>query len=958
MIRFAVSAKVTNLFQPARSNARWKASATTPQLVKLDYDQLVRMTPGTLEILRSAFVGRKSFGGIAIVNIPGYRDKRQKAFRAGINLALNDPKGRQAAAAVSNTYPGWSGTPGSETHPLQSSFLFNVKEEINQHPDPYFGKNVFPSEEYKSTWVDLATDLHDVSLHVLRGLDKVMEERGTELGFSWSKERSLEKLALHGPALAARFICYDSAFAREDLMLSDREADASDCHADVKVAGHAGDGLASMRTHSTPVKSAGHSTPVTLAVPSSDVLVSSRTEGGVSVRALATLVEPTSAASDTDFFQPPRSEIDVPDYWLPWHIDSNFLTIIHKEMYAKESDGSVVEEPFGAGVQFMNADGDIAPLDCPEDAMVLQFGGFGQIYTGGQITACRHAVVTPRRPGIARFNYCNFWYAQWETLCDAPPGLEHMAINKGWNAMMDESYLNISMKNGFEAFRKFMTSPEARVQFANTKRFTELAELIPMPAPNRTANSPKIIVDIMTDVRCPFFYIAKLKLEQAVVGLQLGSDAMIRYHPVFLNPAVPKSGECLDEYLFREYGYSKEFAHSKEYPLYQAGLEVGVKLNPDRRVVNTFDAFCLVALGERHGKQSQVVEALCRVYFEQAADISDIDVLVNVGEQVGLGDDVRKELLSVAIAGEVASRYNSLSSVVQEIPQFLVREVTSGNGVEVNGTRSVSEWETILQGVARKGEFTGMNISGLGGDPLYLASANPTSPVSLAMSAQHGWAPSAWPYSAHDFQRADESDDSAMYALPRFVSHLAPESVDALKEVYRKVFGQARPGFAVLDLCSSWTSHYPEESLRDAQTIAVLGMNELELQRNQLATENHVQDLNINPTLPWRDEHFDFVTLAMSVQYLTQPQKVFSEMHRVLKPGGMALVAFSNRCFIEKTVNVWAREVYDGEGHVHILRNYFLFSPDNGWLGISSADVSSKEGDPVWLVTAVKAGRS
>jgi predicted DsbA family dithiol-disulfide isomerase len=726
----------------------------------------------------------------------------------------------------------------------------------------------------------------------------------------------------------------------------------------VKSAGHSADGLASMRTHSTPVKSAGHSTPVTLAVPSSDVLVSSRTEGGVSVRALATLVEPTSAASDTDFFQPPRSEIDVPDYWLPWHIDSNFLTIIHKEMYAKESDGSVVEEPFGAGVQFMNADGDIAPLDCPEDAMVLQFGGFGQIYTGGQITACRHAVVTPRRPGIARFNYCNFWYAQWETLCDAPPGLEHMAINKGWNAMMDESYLNISMKNGFEAFRKFMTSPEARVQFANTKRFTELAELIPMPAPNRTANSPKIIVDIMTDVRCPFFYIAKLKLEQAVVGLQLGSDAMIRYHPVFLNPAVPKSGECLDEYLFREYGYSKEFAHSKEYPLYQAGLEVGVKLNPDRRVVNTFDAFCLVALGERHGKQSQVVEALCRVYFEQAADISDIDVLVNVGEQVGLGDDVRKELLSVAIAGEVASRYNSLSSVVQEIPQFLVREVTSGNGVEVNGTRSVSEWETILQGVARKGEFTGMNISGLGGDPLYLASANPTSPVSLAMSAQHGWAPSAWPYSAHDFQRADESDDSAMYALPRFVSHLAPESVDALKEVYRKVFGQARPGFAVLDLCSSWTSHYPEESLRDAQTIAVLGMNELELQRNQLATENHVQDLNINPTLPWRDEHFDFVTLAMSVQYLTQPQKVFSEMHRVLKPGGMALVAFSNRCFIEKTVNVWAREVYDGEGHVHILRNYFLFSPDNGWLGISSADVSSKEGDPVWLVTAVKAGRS
>lgn len=736
----------------------------------------------------------------------------------------------------------------------------------------------------------------------------------------------------------------------------------------VKSAGHSGDGLASMRTHSTPVKSAGHSRdgiissransmPATLAVPSGDVLASSRTEGGASARALSTSVEPASAAFDDAFFQPHGSEIDVPDYWLPWHIDSNFLTIIHKEMYARESDGFVVEEPFGAGVKFMNEDGDIAALDCPEDALVLQFGGFGQIYTGGQITACRHAVVTPGTPGIARFNYCNFWYAKWETLCDSPSGLEYMAINKGWNAMMDDSYLNISMKNGFEAFRKFMTSPEARVQFANTKRFTELAELIPMPAPNSLVINPKIVLDILTDVRCPFFYIAKLKLQEAVEGLQLGSDALIRYHPVFLNPAVPKSGECLDEYLSREHGYSREFAHSKEYPLYQAGIEVGVNLNPNRRVVNTFDAFCLVALGERHGKQCQVVGALCRAYFEHAADISDTDILVNIGNQVGLGDDLRKELLSVATAAEVASRYNTLSSAVQEIPQFLVRDAASGNGVEVNGTRSVSEWETILQAVARKGEFTGMSISGLGGDPFWLASANPTSPISLAMSAQHGWAPTAWPYSFNDFQRADESDDGAMYAIPRFVSHLAPESVDALKEVYRQVFGKAQPGFAVLDLCSSWTSHYPEESLRDAQTIAALGMNELELQRNQTATEHHTQDLNRNPTLPWSDEQFDFVTMAMSVQYLTQPQKVFSEMHRVLKPGGMAVVAFSNRCFIEKTVNVWAREVYDGEGHVHILRNYFLFSPNNGWLGISSADVSSKEGDPVWLVTAVKAGQ-
>lgn len=77
-------------------------------------------------------------------------------------------------------------------------------------------------------------------------------------------------------------------------------------------------------------------------------------------------------------------------------------------------------------------------------------------------------VLNPVKPGVARFNYCNFWYVPWDTLCTAPAGaffktvtahgvmarffcrslwgMETTAVNKGWNAMMDESYLNITMK--------------------------------------------------------------------------------------------------------------------------------------------------------------------------------------------------------------------------------------------------------------------------------------------------------------------------------------------------------------------------------------------------------------------------------------------------------------------------------------------------------------------------------
>jgi len=1059
---------------------RWnhRFSSGVPKIVEIDYNSLSALTPDTLHTLRRAFVGPQSYGAIAITGIPKYAELRSCAFRAGIDLALKDAGGRRAAAAVNNTYPGWSGTPGAETHPLQSSFLFNTKEELNGRPDPYFGKNIFPSEVYRNTWKNFVKPMHQSALLVLQGLDAVMEEKGERAGFAWAdRGRSLHRLAVDGPALASRFICYDSAFTREDRIMDEKvhEFDtghstahmsaghASDGLASMRThstpikssgvsAGHASDGLASMRTHSTPIKSSGmsaghasdglasmrtHSTPIkssgmsaghvsdglasmrTHSTPikssgisaghASDGLASMRTHStpikssGVSVghasdglASMRTHSTPIKSSGHTKasagdaraalqaVHQPEISRMSErahstiasaktagnPDfienydekgeYWLPWHIDSNFVTLIHKEMYAYESDASLVKEPQGAGVVLMNKLGDVAPLDVPDDALIVQFGGFGQIYTGGEITACRHAVLSPKPNGVARFNFCNFWYAKWDTICDAPPGMERSAINTGWNAMMDESYLNISMKNGFAAFRQFMTSPEARLQFANSKLFHELAEMVPLPPRDAlkslqhqcSGNEPTMIVDLLTDVRCPFSYLAKLNLDIAIQKRGLQDQLVFRYHPVFLNPHVPKNGENLDDYLLREYNITKEYAHSAEYPLFKAGQEVGLTLNPNRRVVNTFDAFCLLEIAERSGLQTVALDEMSRRYFEKAEDISCEFVLNDIAKTIGL--DVKDQLLSVEVAASVASKYVTLSQKVQEVPHFILRNTASGNGVELNGTRSVAEWEGVINAVLEKDIFVGQKIPGPLGKDLFLPNANPTSPISLAFPAQHGWINDIWPYDDADFARADETADTEMYSLPRFVNHLHDESIVALREVFTVAFSAAKPNFSVLDLCSSWTSHFPEHLMADARVI-VHGMNEAELRRNKLADEFHLQDLNEDPFLVWEDNTFEFVTLSMSIQYLTKPQEVFHELHRVLKPGGMAIIAYSNRCFIDKTINIWAREVYDGEGHAHILRNYFSHSPSNGWTGLSSVDVSPKNGDPVWLVTALKA---
>ncbi|CAE7318269.1 bioC [Symbiodinium natans] len=149
----------------------------------------------------------------------------------------------------------------------------------------------------------------------------------------------------------------------------------------------------------------------------------------------------------------------------------------------------------------------------------------------------------------------------------------------------------------------------------------------------------------------------------------------------------------------------------------------------------------------------------------------------------------------------------------------------------------------------------------------------------------------------------------ALWVLkPRFVTHIDEDAIEAIRNFYDVQFAQAPQGeYSVLDICSSWISHYPEKL--KAKRVAITGMVEQELAANKQATEFAVADLNKMPKLPYGDSEFDFVTNVVSVDYLIKPRDVFAEMHRVLKPGGVAIMSFSNRCFFTKAINMWVQNM-------------------------------------------------
>ena len=155
----------------------------------------------------------------------------------------------------------------------------------------------------------------------------------------------------------------------------------------------------------------------------------------------------------------------------------------------------------------------------------------------------------------------------------------------------------------------------------------------------------------------------------------------------------------------------------------------------------------------------------------------------------------------------------------------------------------------------------------------------------------------------------DSSDDQLFYAEPRFVLHLDESFRERLTQLYRERIPNRA---VVLDLMSSWVSHLPEDVLYER--VIGHGLNERELAANKRLDSYWLQNLNLNQDLPLKSGTVDAILIVAGWQYLQYPESVAAELLRLLKTGGLLIVAFSNRMFFTKAPQVWA----DGSDRDHL----------------------------------------
>jgi SAM-dependent methyltransferase len=218
-------------------------------------------------------------------------------------------------------------------------------------------------------------------------------------------------------------------------------------------------------------------------------------------------------------------------------------------------------------------------------------------------------------------------------------------------------------------------------------------------------------------------------------------------------------------------------------------------------------------------------------------------------------------------------------------------------------------------------------------------------------------------FGADDFSRLDESDDALFYARDRFVQHLDSLALATVEHLIGQLIVTKQP--AILDLMASWDSHIPT-SLQTAEMVG-LGMNANELERNPALNRRLIHDLNKDPHLPLPECYFDAVLNTVSVDYMTAPFEIFCEVGRILKPGGLFLVTFSNRMFPQKVTRIW-RESTEEE-RVLLVKELFqrsrLFEDLSTFISTGKPRPADDKyahlgipSDPVYAVYAWKQGAS
>jgi predicted DsbA family dithiol-disulfide isomerase len=207
-----------------------------------------------------------------------------------------------------------------------------------------------------------------------------------------------------------------------------------------------------------------------------------------------------------------------------------------------------------------------------------------------------------------------------------------------------------------------------------------------------------LTIDIVSDVVCPWCYIGKRRIENA---LKLVPEVPVEVHwrPFFLNPWVPREGMSRKDYLTTKFGSVDAYKNIAE-RVVTAADEEGLSYRPElvKRQPNTIDCHRLIYWAEAKGKAAEMKQRLMELYFRDGSDLTDAGVLVQAAADCGLDvDDVSRRLATEEDVAMISALAQDASAKgISGVPTYVFAQKYAISGAQApellaRAIRQVSE---------------------------------------------------------------------------------------------------------------------------------------------------------------------------------------------------------------------------------------------------------------------------
>ncbi|WP_079526102.1 DsbA family oxidoreductase [Solibacillus isronensis] len=193
-------------------------------------------------------------------------------------------------------------------------------------------------------------------------------------------------------------------------------------------------------------------------------------------------------------------------------------------------------------------------------------------------------------------------------------------------------------------------------------------------------------IEIFSDFACPFCYIAKTKLFQAINQLNLGEETEVVYRAFELNPAASKS-ETISyvDTIFKK--KNNDLRKTEEFmeALEMHAQEAGVKFNLDKVVLaNTKNAHRLSKLAKLYEKELEFVDSVMEYFFSEGLNLNDTEALLGICEQIGIDGNMAQKIINEQQFTEelLLDRYDARQLQISSVPFFIFEDHYGIRGVE------------------------------------------------------------------------------------------------------------------------------------------------------------------------------------------------------------------------------------------------------------------------------------